>query len=35
MGPCHLGMARPQVAGGGKNSGMDRREYIEKAVSDS
>ena len=32
MGPCHHGMARPQVADGGTASSMEgSREYIQKS----
>jgi hypothetical protein len=35
VGPCHHGMARPQVADGGTASNMeDSCEYIEYAVAD-
>ena len=35
-GPCHYGMARPQVADGGTASDMEGScEYIEQAVADS
>jgi hypothetical protein len=36
VSPCHHGMARPQVAGGGTASNTDSScEYIEYAVADS
>ena len=36
VGPCHHGMARPQVADRGTASSMEGSyEYIEKAVADS
>jgi hypothetical protein len=36
MGPCHHGMARPQVADGGTASDMEGScEKIEKAAADS
>ena len=36
VGPCHHGMAHPQVADGGTASNMEGRcEYIEKEVADS
>ena len=36
VGPCHHGMARPQVADGGTASDMEGScEYIEQAVADS
>ena len=35
-GPCHHGMERPQVAGGGTASNMEGScEYVEYAVADS
>jgi hypothetical protein len=36
MGPCHHGLARPQVAVGGTASSTEGScEYIESAVADS
>jgi hypothetical protein len=36
VGPCHHGMARPQVAGGGSASNIKGNcEYIKKSVADS
>ena len=36
VGPCHHGMARPQVADGGTACNMEGScEYIESAVADS
>ena len=36
VGPCHHGMARPQVADGGTASNMEGSfEYIEKTVADN
>jgi len=35
-GPCHYGMARPQVADGGTASNMEGSlEYFEHAIADS
>jgi hypothetical protein len=36
VGPCHYGMARPQVTDGGTDSSMEGScEYSEQAVADS
>jgi len=36
VGPCHHGMARPQVADGGRPPNMDSScEYTEYVVADS
>ena len=36
MGPCHHGIAYPQVVDGGMASNIDRSgEYIEQAITDS